>query len=96
MSKILSTILKLPMWTLVIASWGASIYVAYTKLMGMTWAVPAIYSAILALYIVGTMLRKEKKASEDESNRDWRRFQKEKEIADAAAEVRYEGSGNTN
>ena len=56
MSKVVSWILRFPMWLLVIASCAASYYAAYTKLMDMTWAVPAIYTVVLVLYIVGVSM----------------------------------------
>ena len=45
------------MWLLVSASCAAAYYAAYTKLMGMTWMVPGIYTGIIVMYLLGLFLK---------------------------------------
>lgn len=56
--KILGGILRAPLILLVLFSWGSSIYAAYEKIQGITYAVPIIYTIVIALYIIGLLIKK--------------------------------------
>jgi len=59
---ILGKIFKTPLWILVLASYGASFYAAYTGLITSGWYVPGIYSTVLILYLIGMVIDKKKRA----------------------------------
>ena len=59
--KILGDILQAPLVLLVVISFLASIYLAYNNLYGITYASGVILGILIALYIAGTFVKKEKK-----------------------------------
>ena len=65
MGKILSIILRIPLWILILASCGASFYAAYNK--ESSWIVPGIYAVTLILYVIGMMLKD--KATDEENSK---------------------------
>lgn len=60
--KVIGFILKLPLILMVLASFGASIYAAYYKIQGITWASPIILGALICLYLIGIFLCRTKKS----------------------------------
>ena len=48
-------LLKAPLIILVLASFGASLYAAYAKIQGITYAVSVIIGIILLLYTIGAV-----------------------------------------
>jgi len=60
--SILGKIFKIPLKLLIIASWGASFYAAYTGMITSGWYVPVIYSIILILYVLGAIIDKRHRA----------------------------------
>lgn len=59
-ARIVSFILKIPLVLMVISSFGASLYAAYKKISGVTWASPIILGGIIGLYLLGVYLSKSK------------------------------------
>lgn len=57
--KVIGWILGLPMYALILGSFIGSIYAAYTKLQGITWATPIILAGIIIAYAIGIYLRKD-------------------------------------
>lgn len=58
--KILGTLLQLPAWLLIAASFLGGIYAAYNKISGITYSTPIILFIIIVLYITGRILNKRK------------------------------------
>jgi hypothetical protein len=48
--------LKVPMLLLFLISLGASIYAAYNKISGITYASSVIFAVVLVLYILGEVI----------------------------------------
>jgi hypothetical protein len=63
--NIIGKVLKAPLIHLVIASFAASIYAAYNKIQGITYAVPVILGIILILYLIGALI--DRKTSEEDA-----------------------------
>jgi hypothetical protein len=55
--KFWGLILELPLILLVIGSFGASIYAAYNKISGITYASSVVLGAVIILYFLGAWLR---------------------------------------
>jgi flagellar biosynthesis protein FliQ len=62
--KIVGLILKIPLYALVLGSFVASIYAAYAKIQGVTYATPVILAVIIIAFIIGSYLRREPKIEE--------------------------------
>ena len=62
--NIIGKVLKAPLIILVFASFAASIYAAYNKIQGITYAVPVILGIILILFCIGAFMDRRNK-SED-------------------------------
>ena len=54
--KAFSYILRAPLALLILVSWGASFYVAYTNMMGIGWDTPIIFSVIMIMHFIGKAL----------------------------------------
>jgi hypothetical protein len=55
--KKISIILKTPLLLLVISSFFVSIYAAYNKISGVTYASSAVLGIVIVLYFIGAWLR---------------------------------------
>jgi uncharacterized membrane protein YoaK (UPF0700 family) len=55
-NKIVGFILQIPMYALILGSFVASIYAAYAKIQGITWATPIILLIVIITYIAGKIL----------------------------------------
>lgn len=55
-------VLKAPLVLVIIASFIASIYAATVNLQGITFGTPVLFGIVLALYVVGWWLDKNKKS----------------------------------
>lgn len=64
--KIIGVILMLPLILIVLASFGASIYAAYMKMAGITYASSVIIGTCIILYIIGRYLSRDKKEKKEE------------------------------
>ena len=58
--KIIGWILQIPLYLLVLGSFAASIYAAYNKISGVTYATPIILGIIIIVFIIGMFLKIEK------------------------------------
>lgn len=58
--KIIGWILQVPLYLLVAGSFAASIYAAYNKISGVTYATPIILGIIIIVFIIGMFLKIEK------------------------------------
>jgi hypothetical protein len=56
-NKFWGLVLELPLILLVIGSFGASIYAAYNKISGVTYASSAVLGVVIVLYFLGVWLR---------------------------------------
>ena len=54
--KIVGLILKMPLYILILGSFFASIYAAYAKIQGVTYATPIILGVIIAAFIIGSVM----------------------------------------
>jgi hypothetical protein len=63
LKNIVAKILKTPLILLVVSSFIASIYAAYNKIQGITYAVPIILGIILILYTIGAFIDKKEDSS---------------------------------
>ncbi len=58
--RVWSVILKMPLVLLVLGSWAASFYAAAVKMQGINWGTPIVFTVIVALYVTGALIRKQK------------------------------------
>jgi len=58
--RVWSIVLRVPLALLVFAAWIASFYAAATKLQGINWGTPIVFTILVALYIVGCWLGNKK------------------------------------
>jgi len=63
--KIVGWILQIPLYLLVLGSFGASIYAAAYKIQNISWTTPLIMGGIILLFAIGAFL---KKIGSDNSN----------------------------
>lgn len=59
--KILKTLLQVPLWLLVLASFGGGIYAAANKIEGIGYSTPVILLVIIIMYITGRVMGNKKK-----------------------------------
>ena len=66
--KIIGFILQIPLYALILGSWGASIYASYNKISGVTWATPIIITTIIIAFIIGIFLKRDVKKTTNIAN----------------------------
>lgn len=59
--KIIGLVLQIPLYVLVLGSFIASIYAAIYKISGVSWSTPIILAGIMIAFIIGSVLRIDKK-----------------------------------
>jgi uncharacterized membrane protein (DUF485 family) len=67
--KVIGIILQIPIYALVVGSLGASIYAAAYKIQGVTWVTPIILAGFIISFIIGAILRKEKRKFDNYSQK---------------------------
>lgn len=73
--KIVGLILQIPLYVLVVGSFIASIYAAAYEISGVGWSTPIILAGIMIAYIIGTILRIEKKENNKKYD-GWEKYSK--------------------
>ena len=64
--SIVGKVLKVPLVMLIVVSFAASIYAAYTKTQNITYVVPIILGIILILYIIGIFLDRAERSNQED------------------------------
>ena len=64
--KIISWVLKIPLYCLVLGSFFISIYAAFNKIEGVTWKTPLTFGIILICYLFGLFLGKTKNQEDND------------------------------
>jgi hypothetical protein len=54
--KVLSVVLRIPLWLLILASFVGAIYAAANKIQNITYVTPLIMGTLIVLYLVGIFL----------------------------------------
>lgn len=62
--KVISIVLKAPLWLFIIASFGGSIYAAYYKIQNISWSTPLIMGSIIIVYLIGLFIDWKQKKNE--------------------------------
>ena len=68
--KILGILLVIPLTLIVLGSFGASIYAAYAKIAGITYASSVIIGIAIVLFLAGIFLLKKEKESKNETKNE--------------------------
>jgi len=63
--KVISIVLKAPLWIFVFASFVGSIYAAANNIQGISWSTPVIMGCIIVTYLIGMFVSWKYQPKED-------------------------------